>query len=127
DSPAPPDHDSRGPDVFGATDGDGAQHGIASSSQQTRQALPVFAFTLVAGGAVPLPSPGLVAGVSMPVPASVVEHAFATLGVSHARSVESAGVQEDWNYGEEDFAFPESASGVAPSTVELDAFFASAN
>jgi len=123
DSP-PPDQDSTGRDVFTLNDDESGQHGIASSSQQTRQALPVFAFTLVAGGAVPLSSPAFVAPAATTVPAAGADHLFAANGTMHGRLAESAGVQDDRTTDDDLSQLPEPWSDGSPSASALDAYFA---
>jgi predicted Zn-dependent protease len=129
DTPPPPDQGTPGRDAFTLDDDQTAQHGAASSSQQTRQLPPVFAFTLAAGSAVPLLStPEVVA------PARTVSYGLRTsqtvAGIDsfHARAaaVDGGGTSDD---DEANAAISETVgSGIdAPVAVQaIDAFFVAA-
>jgi len=116
DSP-PPDEDSPGRDVFSFNEGHASQHGIASSSQQTRQIPPDLAFTLAAGSAVPLSTQLPFVAVATPAPATGTDRVFSTTASIRGRFVESAGVQNDETND------AETLDGL-PSAVAVDDFFA---
>jgi hypothetical protein len=119
----PGDEDSPGRDVFTTTDSEAAQHGIASSSQQTRQLAPAFAFTLAAGGAVPLSSPAFAAPVAPAVPASGADQVFVTSVALRGRGALGAGVQDETS-DDDGFVLPEPGDDASLSEAALDAFFA---
>src|SRR5262249_60345799 len=75
DSP-PPDEDSPGRDVFSPNEVHASQHGIASSSQQTRQIPPDLAFTLAAGSAVPLSTQLAFVAAATPAPTTGTDRVF---------------------------------------------------